>query len=143
MKKGLNMEHLKEKVIVDGDTLTAIHFKWELFDDKVYSVEFQIYDISWVTMDREGRGEYPKYHNLEDHHNNPSYHKPSEHTKPKIEGWIKWDGCCNYKYNEQDYMHMCGLDGFKDELEQIEKAYQISAEIMGDRADLEMMGLKK
>lgn len=141
------MEHSKE--IIDRDTLTAIHLKWKSEDyndgdgEKTYSVEFQIYDISWVMMDREGRGEYPQYHNLEDYNNNPSSHKPSEHTKPKIEGWIKWDGCCNYKYNEQDYLHMCGLGGFKAELEQIEKAYQISAEIMGDRADLEMMGLKK
>lgn len=136
----------KEKIIVDRDTLTSIIVKWEEFETdlegNVYNVDFEIYDISWVSYNgKTGEREYPCYHDLEDYNNIQSDHKPSEETKPKIRGHIKWDGCCNYEYNEKPMHHMCGLSDFKREFEQIGKAYNIAAEIMGNTADLEMMGL--
>jgi len=130
------------KVIVDRDSLSAYHFNWKPSDGKTYSVDFKIYDISWVSYNgKTGEKDYPSYYDLEDY-GNQNDHEHSENTLPKISGYIKWDGCCNYEYHELPMLHRCGLDGFKDDFNQIKKAYEVCAEIMGEVADIEMMGLK-
>ena len=132
---------MKSKIIIDKEALSAYHLKWEN-EEKVYYVDFEIYDISWVTYNgKTGDSEYPSYRNLENYTISSDY-EPSEETKPKISGHIKWDGCCNYEYNEEPMFHQCGLNGFRQELKQIEAVYILSAEIMGNTCDLEMMGLK-
>lgn len=137
---------MKTKVIIDKEDLTAYHLKWNSIKsdevDNVYVVEFEIYDINWVSSTRNGDSEYPMYHDLEDWDNSSDY-EPSDTIKPKIEGSIKWDGCCNYKYNEEMYLHHCGITGFNREFNQIKNTYILTAEIMGDIADLDMMGLEK
>jgi len=132
-----------KKVIVDRHSLSAYHFKWEPDEGKTYFVDFAIYDISWVSYNgTTGERDYPSYYDLEDY-NNMVDHEPNEATLPKISGHIKWDGCCNYEIHELPMLHRCGLNGFENDFEQIKKAYEVSAEFMGDTADLDMMGLIK
>jgi len=132
-----------EKVILDSDSLSAYHFNWKPSDGKTYSVDFKIYDISWVALNgKTGEKDYPSYNNLEDY-DDSSDHVPTENTLPKISGSIKWDGCCNYEYHEKPMFHMCGLGDFKNEFEQLKRVYEECAIIMeSDDFALDMMGLK-
>ena len=89
------------KIIIDQADSTAYHMKWKHFDGKTYHVDFEIYDITYIMHNGvTGEEDYIEYNNLEDY-GISSAHKPSKDTRPKIEGSIKWDGCCNYELNEE------------------------------------------
>jgi len=129
------------KVILDEESSSAYHFDWEPDEGRTYYVEFKIYDICLVGYNgKTGESDYPAYYNLEDF-NDQSDYEPNEKTIPKMSGSIKWDGCCNYEIHELPMLHRCGLDGFMSDFKQIKRVYEISAEIMGDVCDLDMMGL--
>ena len=50
--------------------------------------------------------------------------------EPYMEGFIKWDGCANVRYNDEGYLHYCGLEGFERHNALIRKLYQIAKESM-------------
>lgn len=55
--------------------------------------------------------------------------------EPYMEGHIKWDGCMNVDFGENDCKtHFCGLRDFDKQLALVEKLYEIAAESM-DKAD--------
>jgi hypothetical protein len=51
-------------------------------------------------------------------------------------GWVKWDGCSNWKFTEQNCMHhQCGKDGLSAIGEILAACWQASGKLMPDTAD--------
>lgn len=70
-------------------------------------IEFKIYDIEG-SIDDDSLPDEKKYEVSED---------------PEIEGYLKWDGCCNWTANS----HFCGFYGFKNFTAVMEELYKIKS----------------
>lgn len=59
-----------------------------------------------------------------------------EEAQVFMSGSLKWDGCSNVKFDEQDnsMLHFCGLSGWQNLAKAIEKLHELAVEIM-PRAD--------
>lgn len=54
-----------------------------------------------------------------------------EECQPFLDGFLKWDGCCNVMFSEQrdnSYLHFCGLKETQKIARLFEKLYRIAPE---------------
>lgn len=50
--------------------------------------------------------------------------------EPEWEGWVKWDGCINWKASHGNYHHFCGHDNAVDLLEAFAEVRRKTAELL-------------
>lgn len=78
---------------------------------KVHSqrVEYAIYDIEgWEEGETPGKYDQPLWHKA-DSASSPNPVETLEESEVFLHGWVKWDGCSDWYFDnqEQGYMHGC------------------------------------
>ncbi len=96
--------------------------------DEVYVVEFVVYEANEWTR---GESEKGIHFHQKDSVSSPSPVDSLEDAEWSILGGVKWDGCVNYKYNQDGCMlHKCGLYGFETEGRVWKFIYQCAETLM-------------
>ena len=54
-----------------------------------------------------------------------------EEAQPYLIATIKWDSCSHFDFGEGGYLHLCGVDAFKDHIKLLEFLYKRAFELMG------------
>lgn len=107
---------------------------WPLLDhDQAYVIKFiarRIYEC----RDRDGR-ETVEYQDAEAS-SSPSPTPDRAKAEWHVQGSVKWDGCCDYKYNQETVMlHICGPADVEIESELLRVIYRVAHKAMPETAE--------
>lgn len=94
----------------------------------VYTVEFVVYEANeWFR----GNDERGVHFQRKDSVSSPNPVDSLDDAEWSIIGGVKWDGCVNYKYNQEScLLHQCGLYGFETEARVWKFIYQCAETLM-------------
>jgi hypothetical protein len=86
-----------------------------------YRMDFTAYECTAICREQ-GSEIYKVCYDEIDAPGSPCFTEDIEKAERYACGWIKWDGCINWRYrpdNGVDYLHLCGRSGAKKEAEKL------------------------
>ena len=115
----------KTEVVVWHEIWMTGVFKWkeDISDDatrQCYNFNFYLYEIVGFSDDGTGEWTKPSYKikgAMSSGEDTPNL----EESEPMIDGYLKWDGCCEWKQMEQE--HFCGWRNFVQLHQAFKNAY--------------------
>ena len=114
----------KTETITWNDIWFTAVFKWKPYITKegpnCHSFNFYLYDVSGFCDDGNGELVKPEWE-IKDAVSSDQTTENLSEAEPLIEGYLKWDGCCEWRQLEQE--HFCGWRNFVKMHEAIRRVY--------------------
>lgn len=103
-------------------------FRVSLDKDNGLFIDFKVYEIIGGDINNPNR---PLFHKI-NYQNSNDDTENLEEAQVYLSGTVKWDGCSNLKFDEQDnvMLHFCSRNDIKNLGIMLEKLYDIAIELM-------------
>jgi len=57
--------------------------------------------------------------------------EPTEGTPKYLDGFVKWDGCSQFIFEQGEYQHLCGADSYHQHIQLLRYIWRRAFDLMG------------